>query len=351
MAWWLLIIGIILCNSQVFPSIWKDNGCIPDNEHFICISLDSLRNLNFIGNNLSYVNIEITSTLSNLSPIYLTDSYRIDNTNIRNINDLSICFYPNIQTIINNSSIQFNLLTTNNIFIASYTLNNIYSFNITTNELPIQFTEYFDNINDDNIFNNISILDDIPQIRFSVWFSSLQCIEITKSIMYFPNSYNLNIQMYRLNNNEIIQNTMFQTSKYITYNSLESFNSILCLSGSPSKNKDEEELIGANFTLNDDTTFQSYSLYTINNKYKNYYIQPLEYSNQISYDINILHFPTGNIYMNYWQSCSLTNITENNNNNDILSYDIIVNNTMTYTILLLLSLLFITLICICSGCY
>ncbi len=45
--------------------------------------------------------------------------------------------------------------------------------------------------------------------------------------------------------------------------------------------------------------------------------------------------------MNYWQSCSLTNITENNN----------VNNTMKYTILLLLSLSFIILICICSGCY
>ncbi len=64
--------------------------------------------------------------------------------------------------------------------------------------------------------------------------------------------------------------TMFQTSKHIKYNSLESFNSILCLSGSPNKNKEEEELIGANFTLNN------------------------EYSKQISYDINILHFQNTN---------------------------------------------------------
>ncbi len=112
----------------------------------------------------------------------------------------------------------------------------------------------------------------------------------------------------------------------------------------------EHALIGANFTLNDDTTSRSYSLYTINNKYSPFYTTPSEYWKQTSYDINTLHFAIGNIEMNYWQSCSLTNISIINTDDNI-TFENIISSTMRYTIILLTSLFIIILICICSSCY
>ena len=185
--------------------------------------------MHWIKNYIDYVNIEIISTSSTLSPIYLTNLYQT-NGNTRLLNSLSICFYPDNNN--NDISVQFNFYNmTNNdgSYLASYTMNNINGLNLTGNESPMQFEQSWENITKSF---NISAITHIPRIRYNFWISSSQCMEITTATMYFGNDYNLNTKMYRLNeNNQPTQITTFQTSKLITFDSSPTFNSIFCLPG------------------------------------------------------------------------------------------------------------------------
>ena len=363
LRWWFVTISICFCNSQIFPSNWFDDGCIPEDEYFICLTLESLRKLSWIRHYVSFVNIELESTASSLTPIYLTDAYQIDNTNVRELNGLSICFYPNISTI-NDPSIQFNIynITNNNSTLLALHSMNIEQLNLNGKEPPIPFTENL-NFNTTQTSLNISDINPIPTIQYFVWISSSQCLEITTGTMYFTNDYSLNTNLYRLNQdkNEITENRMFETSKLLSFDESQRgkiiFNSILCLPQFPT-NKNSEALIGGNFTLNDGTTSRSYSLSTINNnKYIKYYVTPNPYWQQLSYDNAFLHFAIGNIEIIYWQSCSLTNssLLSFTTTESILyftdTFEEIATLCSRYTIILLIALLFMMFICIISGCY
>ena len=338
-SFFCLLFNNLIGYSQTFPHHWIENGCIPADEYFICISLDFIKSLDAIKDHLSEIHIEINSTASSISPVYVTDSYDFGNSNFGNLRDILTCFYPDIIESVSSPSIQLSIYnSSNSAYIASNTIPNINSLNMTVYDDPLIFTQDWQNIS--NVFDE-NQLEPIPETRFSLWISQSQCIEITDSIMFLANNFYLNVDMYRIDeNNQIMHNIIFRTSKLRTFSASPSFDAIFCLPAYPLN--ESQGLIGANITLMDSTTdCEPYELSKINSEDRGYYVSPSAYWEQSSFDEITLHFAMGNVQMNYWQSCSLS----------IASGELKSDQFKSYAISLLSVLLFIILLCVLSGCY
>ena len=179
-SFFCLLFNILIGYSQIFPHHWIEDGCIPADEYFICISLDFIKSLDKIKDQLSEIHIEINSTASS---IYVTDSYDFGNSNFGNLRDISTCFYPDIIESVSSPSIELAIYnSSNDAYVASNIIPNIKALNMTVHDDPLIFTQDWQNISD--MFDDLQ-LDPIPETRFSLWISQSQCLEITDSVMFF----------------------------------------------------------------------------------------------------------------------------------------------------------------------